>query len=342
MKTANVSRVVPLLVAALLAGCWDESAGDASEARGLVFEVPSKWSDWSEAVNIGTPVNAGSNPEQPGCFSKDGLSFYITSGSVRGGGFGGLDLWVCERASVDDPWGAPQNLGSTINTSFRDESPVLSLDEHRLYFSSNRTGGIGSWDLYVCHRQDKGDNFGWGAPVNLGGTINTVDNEDALTMFEDEETGEIIVYFASNRRDPSAPGGGDFDLYETRLLADGTFAAAELMDVVNVEVHRDRAPFVRRDGLELFIQSTRPGGLGGADLWVSTRPSTSDPWSDPVHVGSTINSPTRDPNLEQSNDVSPLLSRDGTTLFWSSAFRPGNLGVGGFDIWVSTRTKLKN
>jgi len=337
MKTANVSKVVPLLVAALLAGCWDESGGDASEARGGVFESPAQWSDWSEPVNLGLPVNSDF-ADVPGHVSKDGLSFYIFSGSARGGGVGNLDLWVSRRDSVDDAWGTPQNLGTTVNSTLRDVNPTLSADEHRLYFASDRSG---NFDLYVSYRQDKKDDFGWGTPELLGSPVNSAASEDTtLTMFEDEEGGDIVVYFSSNRRNPTLAGGGDFDIYETRLLPDGTFGDVVLVEELSVEGHRDRMPAVRKDGLELFQQTTRPGGLGGADLWVSTRASVSDPWAPPVHLGAPINSPTRAEG-EQSNDGGPTLSRDGTTLYWASAFRTGN-ATQQFDIWVSTRTKLKN
>ncbi len=337
MKIVSVVRIVPLIVASLLAGCWDDAAGPVpSEA--LVFQVPNEWSDWSGAVNLGAPVNSNF-ADVPGHVSKNGLSLYILSGSARGGGVGNLDLWVCQRASVNDAWGAPQNLGATVNSTLRDVNPTLSLDEHRLYFASDRSG---NFDLYVCHRQDKKDDFGWGAPVLLGSPVNSEASEDStLTMFEDEESGDIIVYFSSNRRDPTLAGGGDFDIYETRLLGDGTFGAVTLVEELSTDGHRDRMPAVRKDGLELFQQTTRPGGLGGADLWVSTRPSTADPWSEPVHLGDEINSPPRDPSLEQSNDVGPTLSNDGTTLYWASAFRTGN-ATQQFDIWRSTRTKLKN
>lgn len=338
MRTANVLRIAPLLLAALLAGCWDDSAGSTSGAAGLVFESPAVWSDWSEAVNLGAPVNSDF-AEVPGHVSKDGLSLFILSGSARGGGVGSLDLWVCQRASVSAAWGAPINLGSAVNSTTRDVNPTLSPDEHRLYFASDRSG---NFDLYVCHRKDKKDDLGWGPPQLIGSPVNSTASEDTtLTMFEEEETGEIIAYFSSNRSDPTAPGGGDFDIYQTTLLEDGSFGPVTLVEELSTDVHRDRMPAVRKDGLELFQQTTRPGGRGGADLWVSTRASTSDPWGEPDHLGNEINSPPRDPSLEQSNDGGPTLSRDGTTLYWASAFRTGN-ATQQFDIWVSTRAKVKN
>ena len=89
----------------------------------------------------------------------------------------------------------------------------------------------------------------------------------------------------------------------------------------------DAAPSVRADGREIFFHSTRFGTLGLADLWVSTRRSVHNPWSTPENLGSPINTATF--------HLQPSLSHDGRTLVWASD-RPG--GVGGLDIWMSTRT----
>jgi formylglycine-generating enzyme required for sulfatase activity len=73
------------------------------------------------------------------------------------------------------------------------------------------------------------------------------------------------------------------------------------------------------DGLTLMFSSERPGGLGRADLWQSTRASTSDPWSEPVNLGSPINSP--------DFEGSPCLSADGLTLLFVSTPRGQPLSI---------------
>ena len=69
----------------------------------------------------------------------------------------------------------------------------------------------------------------------------------------------------------------------------------------------------------------RSGGYGGSDIWMTKRASVSDPWSSPVNLGHIVNSP--------SNDGQAVLSRDGSTLYFSSA-RPG--GLGGGDIYQAS------
>src|SRR5215471_17462185 len=107
---------------------------------GLACPTPScaqQFSDWLTAVNLGPVVNSGFDDQHP-AISKDGLRLYFVSN--RPGGFGGLDIWVSRRASLEDPWEAPINLGPSINSSSNDFAPNLSTDGHLLFFDSDRPG----------------------------------------------------------------------------------------------------------------------------------------------------------------------------------------------------------
>ncbi|HJR58458.1 MAG TPA: hypothetical protein VJ813_03635 [Vicinamibacterales bacterium] len=284
---------------------------------------PQEFSEWSVPVNLGPPVNTIFAEIAP-FISRDGLSLYHVR-TAAAGGFGGEDLWVSERATTTDAWGPPQNLGAAINASFNDFGPSLSPDGHSLYFASNRPG-FGGIDLWVSRRHNKRDNFGWQPPVNLGSGVNTAANELQAAHFEDDLTGITSLYFASNR--PGGPGGDD--IYVCTLLPDETFGTAELVAELSTPA-TDIQPSIRHDGLELFLASSGPGTLGGIDIWVSTRASTSNPWSIPVNLGSVVNT--------AGAELRPALSFDGTELYFQASARPG--GVGGPDFWRSTRTKLK-
>jgi hypothetical protein len=88
----------------------------------------------------------------------------------------------------------------------------------------------------------------------------------------------------------------------------------------------DGGPALSGDGLSLYFHSTRPGGFGGFDLWVSQRATPADPWGTPVNLGPTMNSPVE--------DSLPAFSADGHWMFFTSA-RPG--GFGAADIYGSYR-----
>jgi len=295
---------------------------------------PRAFSDWSAPVNIdnlGSTVNSSVIDQHP-ALSRKGLSLYFISD--RTPGVGGLDIWVCQRASDNDPWGPPQNLGPGVNSGSTENAPTLSPDEHLLFFASNRPGGYGGTDIWVSRRHNRRDDFDWGPPVNLGAAINTTADEEGPTCFDDKETGSTVLYFTSNRPwgadDCNGPKVGDFDIYVSTLQDDETFGPVCLVPELSSPL-RDTRTAIRRDGLEIFITSNRALGQGLLDLWVATRESTSEPWSTPVNLGSTVNSAL--------NDGAPALSFDGTTLYFYSN-RPG--GLGGNDLQVATRTKLRH
>ncbi|OIN55805.1 OmpA family protein [Arsenicibacter rosenii] len=86
------------------------------------------------------------------------------------------DLYVSFRQK-DGSWSKPVSLGPDVNTKFTETTPFLAADGATLYFSSNREGGQGSNDIYICKRVDKTWKH-WSKPQNLGPKINT-DGYDA-------------------------------------------------------------------------------------------------------------------------------------------------------------------
>ena len=293
----------------------------------VMTQAPSaqaqKYSDWSAPVNLGPTINSAFNDQQP-AISKDGLSLYFTSN--RPGGLGGFDMYVSQRASVDDPWGSPVNLGAIINTTFDEGNPAFSRDGHFLFFQSKRPGGLGGIDLWVSSRNDTHDDFDWQLSVNLGAGVNSAADDNGPSYFENEEDGAPQLYFGSSRS--GGPGGAD--IYVSEQIADGSFGPATLVTELGSPMN-ENDPSIRHDGLEIFFHSNRAGSVGTAlDLWVATRESTLDAWSTPVNPGPTPNTASAEQN--------PYLSSDGKTLFFSSD-RPG--GFGGLDLYVTTRTKLR-
>ena len=300
------------------------SAGDDEKdhARCHPQQRFGPFSDWSAPVNLGPTVNSGSDDFHP-AISPNGLSLYITSGRTAGG-FGGSDIWVSQRASPHDVWGTPQNLGPNINGPFNDIAPDFSADGHWMFFSSNRPpASPGTAQVWVSFREDPDDDFAWQPAVNLGPDINLpgVDS-NAPTFFREHKTGRAQLYVNSIFR---TDGPGDFDIYVSTQREDGTFGRAEVVRELS-SPKRDTRTAIRRDGLEMFITSSRTGTAGNNDLWVSTRATTHHPWSEPVNLGPTINT--------AADDGGPALSCDGTTLYFYST-RAG--GSGGRDLYVTRR-----
>jgi Tol biopolymer transport system component len=253
--------------------------------------------------------------------SKDGLTLYFTS--TRDGGFGSEDIWVSRRASLDEPWGTPENLGSPINTSGLDRVPALSRDGHWMFFARLVPGesDMDIWSSYRAHTHDDTGPFGWQEPARAG-ALNGPMFDLAPSYFQAED-GRAYLFFASNR--PS--GTQDYDIYVAEETAEGTFGPASLVSALSVPLAQDAKPTIRHDGLEIVFHSNRPGA-GGFDLWSSTRATPDDEWSAPLNLG-TVNS--------SANELQPALSADGLRLYVSTN-RPG--GLAGNDLWLSTRVRL--
>lgn len=222
-----------------------------------------------------------------------------------------LLVMFCGVAHASWQFGAPVNLGPVVNSTSQDSTPSISSDGLTLYFFSDRPGGEGGWDLWSTTRASLGDP--WGAPVNLGTPLNSGQSEASPNI----STDGLSLYFER--------GVSSRDIWvATRgSLADPWSSPTALAAVNSSSLDTD--PNISSDGLALYFGSDRPGG-DGRDIYVSTRPSTSDPWGAPVNVGSAINGPS----LEDGASI----STDGLSLFFmSDRDDPGS----SFDLFVSER-----
>lgn len=288
----------------------------------IVLPLPAQtFSPWSNTENLGPVVNS---PDRESCLfvAHSGRSLYFAS--TRPGGSGELDIWVSQRASRRAAWGVPQNLGPVINSSAADQLPYVTPDGHTMLFASTRpgAGGTSGYDIYASFRRNAEDDFGWEPPVAVA-ELNSPQNDFATWGFEDPVSGQLVVYFSSNR-----PGGvGGFDTWASTRQADGKFSPPELLAEVNTS-GLDFLPTIRRDGLEMYISSDRPGGFGKVDLWRSTRTTTTQSWSTPVNLGPGVNTDA----AEQRGGT----FGDGRDLYFFSD-RAG--GEGGLDLYRATRTQ---
>jgi hypothetical protein len=290
----------------------------------VLLSVPSTGVTKAD-FTFGTPTNLGATVNsvynETFCFiSEDGLQLCFSSD--RPGGYGAYDLWVTSRITKEDEWGIPVNLGLPVNSS-ADDGPgfaAISADELELYISSSRPGGFGLLDIWVTKRESKDDD--WEPPVNLGPTVNSSFYDYGMFISADE----LELYFNSMR----SGGFGNHDLYVIKraTISDEWGAPVNLGPVVNGTSH-EIAPRLLTNGLYLFFSDhpfwyLRAGGFGGADIWVTTRATISEPWGMPVNIGPTINS--------SYQEAGPYITADGMTLYFSSD-RPDGYGGQYGDIW---------
>jgi hypothetical protein len=214
----------------------------------------------------------------------------------------------------------------------------------RLQLQNDAPAVIPGLDRLVHWVQDnKRDDFGprgWEPAENLGGVVNSPYADAGPTYFEDKATGITTLYFTVQNNPPGADRG--WDVYASKRAGDeGAFGPPVLVPELS-SPYRDTRTAIRRDGLEMFLSSGRPGdqnvgiSAGSEDLWVSTRATTSDVWSPPMNLN-LVNQQRSGPAINSAAfDGAPALSFDGTTLYFFSE-RAG--GLGKRDLYVTTRTR---
>jgi hypothetical protein len=238
---------------------------------------------------------------------------------------GAFGIAIIPIAEADFRFGAPINLGATINST-QDEWPeCMSADGLEFYFGSyNRLGGYGKGDLWVSTRLTREDQ--WGTPVNLGPMINGPTEDQVASMSADG----LELYFASDRSGEA----GNWDIWvSTRVTKKDPWGEpVNLGSPVNTSMFE--AGIISSDGLNLFINSyDRPGGFGKFDIWVSTRATKNGIWSTPINLGPTINS--------SFQEIANSITTNGLTLFfgdYTGGLRPN--GMGNEDIWMTTRANV--
>lgn len=264
--------------------------------------------------NLGPRLNSDSK-DGDAWETPDGLELYFFSS--REGGIGLDDLWVSRRKSRDAAWEEPTNLGEPVNTQLFEWGPSLSPDGLALYFASNRQGGCGGYDLWYSKRDSK--DSPWTGPANFGSPPNDQFDVDKPSVASDG----LELIFSDGNAPPYRPGGyGRADLWvSSRASPSGPWSAPKnLGPIVNTE-HAEYSSFLSPDGLTLFFASDRPGGMGGMDIWVTTRDRREDEWGEAKNLGSSVNS--------AHWELRPFLSADEKYLYFCS-LRPG---MGLVDMW---------
>jgi len=254
---------------------------------------------------FGTPTNLGSTVNSPfweGCvnISADGLELYFDSPRPGGDGdFDLYDIYVTKRSSIDSNWSEPENLGPPVNSADNDSGPSISSDGLKLYFSSTRPGGYGEDDLWVATRPTTADQ--WGEPVNLGPTVNGP-NWD---YFPSISADGLELYFTSNR-----PGNHGFvDIWvSTRLTTEDDWKEPVNLGPPVNDTTWAESPSISTDGLALFFESDRTGGVGHNDIWMTRRVTRDHSWGEPVCLAAPANSP--------GYEKQPDISADGQTLYF--------------------------
>jgi Tol biopolymer transport system component/thioredoxin-like negative regulator of GroEL len=274
------------------------------------------------AFQLGVPQNLGPGVNTPAFetsagISMDGLRFYLVRNRVR--------LWVSTRVSKSEPWPAALYLGSLMPKEIMKTAASITFlagvtpaDGLEAYYAAELPNGFGNDDIWFMKRDSTED--AWGPLVNLGSPVNTAYDEHYACISPDG----LELYFGGYTREPTRPGGyGASDLWVSRRATreDPWPEPVNLGPTIN-SAFTDARPTISPNGLLLFFDSSRPGGFGSLDLYVTKRTSLSHSWEEPINLGPLVNTP----DIEECARI----SADGSMLYWDS---PRLGGYGGNDLW---------
>ena len=211
------------------------------------------------AQNLGPAVNSLGFDDLSPELSLDGLTLYFSSS--RPGGLGEADLYVTVRASTDDPWEPPQNLGPGVNTASFEGQPSVSANGKTLYWDSGRLDGFGDFDIWMATRENIGEPFG--PAVNVGPEVNSAGPEFGPALNQNEKQ----LFFSSGR-----PGNvGQIDIWVVgRQTKSDAWGIPINVDTLNSPFFQ-AMPAFRNNGQEVCFMSARPGGFGRLDVWCASR-----------------------------------------------------------------------
>lgn len=210
----------------------------------------------------------------------------------------------------------PKNLGDSINSKYLDLFPSLTADENTLVFMRRDPYGK-DWneDFYISHFVKEH----WTKARNMGDELNSIYQDGAMSLTNKGNE----MYFASDRKG----GFGSVDIYYSQRKNGKWTIPVNLGASVN-SVAWETQPSISADGKTLYFVSTRPGGFGGSDIWMTTK-NLKGLWNTPINLGPTINT--------KYEEQTPFIHSDGQTLYFSSFGHPG---MGSADIFYCRKDSI--
>lgn len=204
----------------------------------------------------------------------------------------------------------PVNLGDSINTSDLEYFPSLTIDGSKMIFTRRVASDE---DFYESDFIDGR----WSKAKPLGGKVNTNFNEGAQNISQD---GQLLVFTGCNYPE----GEGSCDLYFSIKTNTGWSEPQNLGPVVNTDFW-ESSPSLSPDKRDLYFASSRAGGFGGRDIWVTHR-MPNGKWSRPQNLGESVNT--------SGDESCPFIHADNETLYFNSN---GHTGYGMTDLFFSKK-----
>lgn len=222
------------------------------------------------------------------------------------------NIFVATRG--DDDWDPAGPAGDNLSTKLNEGVLCIYAGGTRMYLYA---GYQGNGDILSAEYED-GE---WGSPQKPAVKINSIYRETSISITEDESE----IFFTSDMK--KGLGGSDI-YYIKRVQRNKWTKPFNLGDPVNSE-RNEESVFVSPGGDTIWFSSDRFGGMGGYDIYMSVKDELGL-WSEPVNMGSPLNS--------QSNDIFYRRSAVDINQSWLASDRPG--GYGAYDIYMMVKNPV--
>lgn len=206
------------------------------------------------------------------------------------------------------------NLGEGINTIFPEYVPLISADESMLIFTSRRADSVvakgknlPNEDIFISFKDSTGR---WKKAEKISKEINTEGHEASIAL--SPEGTQLYLY-----KDFS-----NGDIYISDYKEGKWTSPVRLNSNINT-LSWEPSASISPDQKKLYFVSSRPGGYGGTDLYLSTKQTNGD-WGPAINLGPQVNTPF--------DEDAPFIHMDGKTLYFSSE---GHNSMGGYDIFTT-------
>lgn len=204
---------------------------------------------WKNAVILGENINEPGRHNSAISISNDGQRMLLYRDDVNGNG----DIW--KSTLHGKVWSVPEKLPEPVNSPNHESSASYSPDGKTIYFVSDRPGGHGGLDIWMCTQDDAGK---WGKAKNLGTMINTSSDEEGVFMHPDGKT----LYFSSKGHKST----GGYDIYKSVYENEKWSKPVNLGSFINTE--KDDVYFVlTADGATGYYSSVQKEGFGENDIY---------------------------------------------------------------------------
>lgn len=225
---------------------------------------------------------------------------------------------------INNPFDFDPKLVLDVSSKYDEYLPMLSPDQSLFFFTRRLDKSTFSSitqntvEEFTLSFRD-GMSYTYGHPLsypfnidyNEGGSSITIDNR--------------ILYFTKCRREKS--NYNNCDIFYVNFIDSNWSEIYSFSEKISGKKTWESQPTVSPDGNTIIFSSDRGGGYGETDLYEIKL--NNGEWSDPVNLGSRINS--------VKSEKSPFLHTDGKTLFFASDYFPS---LGGYDIFFSKKDSI--